>query len=150
MTPVVRAAWWAFCVAVAVALGWAIGTVALAAEVVPAIPIPEPDLGAVLAAAFHVARRWDTVGTLGGLAALSALLMFGLRAPWAAPVRAWLDGRGVLPVVAGVVGALAGGLGAAKTHGSVVTGAVEGYLAGMAAVGLHQTITQRRARSERP
>lgn len=90
----------------------------------------------------HVVQLWKTVGWLAGIAALS---MAALKAVCALkPLRAWLDVRGLLPHVAGGLGALAGAAGAlaAKQADQIGTALVSGYLAGLAAVGVHQSVKQ--------
>ena len=108
-----------------------------------AVALGVDSISKVASDAFHVARNWSTVGTLGGLAALSGILLKLLTAY--RPVEDWLDIRGLLPIAASALGMLAGILGAVSTHGSWMTGAVEGYTAGLAAVGLHQTGKQWKA-----
>ena len=90
----------------------------------------------------HVVQKWQTVGWLAAIAALAG---FGVKVLVAWPAgRAWLDARGLLPQVAGGLGALAGALGAlaAGQSDQILTAAASGYMAGLAMVGINQSAKQ--------
>ncbi len=106
----------------------------------PPLPPTLPDLFTQLAKAID---DWRNLGAIAGLIALINLLITLLRF---GPIDEWFTvnrWKWTKPYIAAALGAFLGGLSAYQTGASVPNSIVAGILAGMAAVGWHETATKR-------
>lgn len=96
----------------------------------------------VISDVVKIINDWKTLGTLAGVIATVQLLVKSLKFKPINNLFTKYKIKWIKPYIAIVLGAISGGLGAYSTNADIPNGIIAGILAGMASIGLNESINK--------